>query len=223
MEAQMSLVAVKKSDGDDPRSALREAIAEAKQAQAELDRHHEALDRARALVRQGAARIDAAVAAVAEAQETDAAALVGAIVSGTPSSAVGVAARKARIAEGNCRDEVAAAEAACSQLRVEASNVRAQFERAERAVQSAIASIVEPEARKLFEQARFHRIEYLKKIYAIDAIRVHVPDDIIKQVEVLGCYNAPGNLDISVSVRKSWEAALEALKSNADSALPAEA
>jgi hypothetical protein len=34
--------------------------------------------------------------------------------------------------------------------------------------------------------------------------RLLIPEDIIKQVEVLWAYNAPGNMELSRSIQKSW-------------------
>jgi hypothetical protein len=217
----MAVTAIVRTDdgGDDPRDELSEAIAEAKQARAELDRHREALDRARSLVRQGAARVEAAVVAVAQAQETDAAALVGAIVAGAPSSVVG-AARKARIAEDACRDEVAAAEAAYGRLRVDVSGIAAEAERAERAVDAAVGGVLQPVARRLLDEARNLRLEFLKRIYAVDTMRALLPADLVAEKERLLTFISPELMAASATVQKDWRTAIEALKGNPDAPLP---
>jgi pyruvate-formate lyase len=217
----MNVTAIRKNgaNGDPLRSALREAIARMEQAQAVADDKDNVAARARQFLREIDGRIEEAVTGVSAARETHAAAVVDAIARGEkPPAATGL--KAARAAETDLQDQRDAAQSSIDTIRQDKAAAMAELERAERAVQAAIAAVLEPEARKLLEQARFHRIEYLKKIYAIDAIRVHVPDDIIKQVEVLGCYNAPGNLDISVSVQKSWRAALDAIKTNSEAPLP---
>ena len=81
------VAAVKNSDDPrDPRDALREAIRATAEARAELDRHQQAAGRARDLMRKSAAALEAAAAAITEANEEDASALANAIVSGKSSS-----------------------------------------------------------------------------------------------------------------------------------------
>ena len=107
--------------------------------------------------------------------------------------------RAARAAETDLQDQLDAARSSVDRIKQDRADAAAELERAERAVQVAIAAVLEPEARKLLEEARIHRAEYLKTVYAIDAIRVLIPDDIIKQVEVLGTYNAPGNMQLRIA------------------------
>jgi hypothetical protein len=176
MEEQMGLVAVKKNDdgGDDTRDALREAIRVFVASQAELDRHEQAAGRARALMRKSEAEIEAAAAAVAEANEEDAAALADAIVSGESSSSAG-AVRRARAAEADRRDEAVAARAAYGRLRADVSGIAAEVERAERAVNAAIGGVLQPTARRLLDEAKSLRLEFLRRVYAVDTMRALLP------------------------------------------------
>ena len=190
-----------------------------KQAQIAVDDKDTVAARCRQFLREIDRHIEEAAVAVNTARETHAAAVAEAIAQGgKPPTATGV--KASRSAETDLEDQREAIQSSIDTIRQDKAAAAAELECAERAVQAAIASMLEPEARKLLEEAQIHRTEYLKRVYAIDAIRVLIPDDIIKQVEILGCYNAPGNRDLSASIQKSWQAALEQLKRDPDAELP---
>jgi hypothetical protein len=216
----MGLVAVRKNDGgDDPRCALREAVARMKQAQTAVDDVDNVAARARSFLREIEGRIAEAATGVSTAREIHAAAVVDAIARGEkPPPATGL--KAARAAEVDLQDQRDAAQSSIDTIRQDKAAAAAELERAERVVKAAIAGALEPTARKLLEKARIHRIEFLKAIYAIDAIHLLIPEDIPQQVQVLLAYNAPGNVDLSLSIQRDWKAAIEALKNSADAPLP---
>jgi hypothetical protein len=221
----VNVTSIRKSsgtNGDPLREALAAAIIRMEKVKAVVDDKDNVAARARQFLREIDGRIEEAVTGVSAARETHAAAVVDAIARGEkPPAATGL--KAARAAETDLHDQRDAAQSSVDRIKQDKAAAMAELERAERAVQAAVAAVLEPQARKLLEQARFHRIEYLKRVYTINAIRVLIPDDVMKEVEVLECFNAPGNMDLSLSIQRNWKAALEALKSNADSALPAEA
>jgi hypothetical protein len=218
----VNVTSIRKSsgtNGDPLREALAAAIIRMEQAQAAVDDKDNVSARARHFLREIDGRIEEAAVAVNTAREEHAARVADAIGQGEkPPAATGL--KAARAAETDLQDQRSAIQSSIDTIRQDKAAAAAELERAERAVQAAIASMLEPEARKLLEEARIHRTEYLKRVYAINAIRVLIPDDILKQVEVLDCFNAPGNMDLSLSIQRHWQSALAALKTNAEAPLP---
>jgi hypothetical protein len=69
-----------------------------------------------------------------------------------------------------------------------------ELQRADKAVDAAITAALELVARELLDQARSHRTEFLKRMYAVDAIRLMVPNDINEAAQRLWF----------LSLRKLW-------------------
>jgi hypothetical protein len=95
----MNVTAIRKNgaNGDPLREALAVAITKAKKAEAEYERHREAVGRARELVRTSKAKLESASATIEAAKETDVQDLAEAISTGGSSTARAL--RKARTAE----------------------------------------------------------------------------------------------------------------------------
>jgi hypothetical protein len=223
MEEQMSVAAVaRKNDGGDdlrdPRDVLKEKISDVAAVQAELSQYQQAASKARELVRKSATTLEAAAAAVTEANEEDATALADAIISGDSSSSAG-AVRRARTAEIERRDEAAAAKAAYDRLRIDVSGIAAEVERAERGVQTAIGGVLQPTARRLLDEARNLRLEFLKRVYAVDTMRALLPPDFDEEKQKLLTFIAPELMAASAVTQQRWKAAIEQLRSDSEAPL----
>jgi hypothetical protein len=154
-----------------------------------------------------------------EANEEDASALANAIVSGESSSSAG-AVRRARTAEADRRDEAAAAKTAYDRLRVDVSGIAAEVERAERAVDSAVGNVLQPTARRLLDEAKSLRLEFLKRVYAVDTMRPLLPPGFEEEKQRLLTFIAPELMAASRVVQQDWRAVIEALKADSDAPLP---
>ena len=127
------------------------------------------------------------------------------------------AACRARAAEADRRDEAAAAKAAYEPLRVDVSSIAAEVERAERAVNAAIEVVLQPTARRLFDEARSLRLEFLKRVYAVDTMRALLPPDLDEEKQRLLTFIAPELITFiapelmaaSRIVQQNWGAAIE--------------
>ena len=170
-------------------------------------------------MRKSEAALEAAATALDQANEEDAAALATAIVAGESSSSAG-AVRRARAAEADRRDESAAAKAAYDRLRVDVSGIAAEAERAGRAVDVAIGGVLQPTVRRLLDEARNLRLEFLRRIYAVDAMRALLPADLDEEKQRLLTFIAPELMAASSVVQRDRQIAIEALKSDADAGLP---
>jgi hypothetical protein len=163
MEAQMSLVAVKKKndDGDDPRDALRRAIAACASAHAKAQQHEEAVGRARNILHDAEEKVRAAVSVLTAAQEKHAHDLVRAATTGAEPRTNG-ALRAARISLGDAEDVAQAARDALEHLRVDGKDL---LERAnpqlDDAVATAAAEVIAPVAARILERVQRAQDELL--------------------------------------------------------------
>jgi hypothetical protein len=180
---------------------------------------HTQLPRGAALVGTSEAKLEAAAAAVEDARQQDAKHLAAA--GGGSSSAR--ATRQARLAEAEATDDLEAARTAFASLKEGLRDVMAEAERSQRAVDAAVAAAVAPEARRLLDQAWQFRREFLKCAYSVDAVRSFLANDILEELARLWIFISPANTELSLSIQRDWQAALEALKADPDAALPDQA
>jgi hypothetical protein len=115
MVMAVTVLAKKPAPPDDPRAALREAVAEAEKAREAVDRHRAAIGRAEEQVTAAEEKFTLATQAVEAARERHADALADAAGGGkTPLPSV---MRAARLAAADAEDELAAARLACDRLK----------------------------------------------------------------------------------------------------------
>jgi hypothetical protein len=212
-----------RKNADPARLALAAAITKAEKAAAEYKRHREAVGRSRELVRRNKTRLEQMAAAIEAAKETDVLELVESIAAGGSSS--GRALREARLAQVEAADDLEMAEIAAKTLWSDNTAER-EAERAGEAVNAAIAVVIEPIARELLAESRNLRERdwaILERLTVIrDALGHKHP--LYAEIERLWVQSPASEevLQRSMMIQRSWKAAIEALKSNADSALPAE-
>ena len=80
---------------------------------------------------------------------------------------------------------------------------------------------MQPTARRLLDEARNLRLEFLRRIYAVDTVGAFLPVDLIDEKQRLLTFIAPELMAASRVVQQSWQAAIERLKNDADAELPA--
>jgi chromosome segregation ATPase len=208
--------APKKSD---ERAALRSAVADLAKAKAAVIEHRAAIERAEEMVAMSKARHAAATAAVATAREQDAKALAAAISTGGSSSAR--AARQARAAETEAGDDVEMARNALAQLTTDLAEVETDMQVASKAVDRVLAETLRPVALRLLEEVRGHRARFLMAQAALCTLgRLwNSWDDLVKEIgRTAGSSDADAQM--SIASEREWEAALKAMRENADAALP---
>jgi hypothetical protein len=159
MEAQMSLVAVKKNDdGDDPRGALREAIAARAVAHAKAEQHQQAIHRARNMLGAAEARVTVAGEALEAVRTGHAEALAQAAASGGTPKPNG-ALRDARLALADAEDGAEAARAALERVKADSGDFGDEVAHADSGVLVAIAEVVRPVGEELLAKAKRLRTE----------------------------------------------------------------
>ena len=164
----MSLVAVKRNDGgDDPRDALREAIAARAVAHAKAELQQKAVERAHAMVREAEARLTVVGEALEATRSGHAEALAHAASTGAAPKANG-ALRAARLALSDAEDEADAARAALEQLKADRGDD--QIAQAENAVLTEIARVLALTGGELLARAQRAKAELLiltETLYAL--------------------------------------------------------
>ena len=78
---------------------------------------------------------------------------------------------------------------------------------------------LKPLAREMIDEGRALGVEYLKHLFALDAMRLFLPRDLEMEVDKLGAFSAETDR-LSIETRRKWLAAIEALKSDADAPMP---
>jgi hypothetical protein len=220
----MNVTSIRKSsgaNGDPLREALAVAITKAKKAEAEYERHREAVGRARELVRTNKAKLEAAATAIEEARESDAAELAKAISTGGASSARGL--RQARIAETEATDNLEMAQTAAHALWADNTAER-ESERAGMVVASAVAAVLEPVTRQLLDESKNLQERDWSIQQRLTVIRDAIGYKHPLHAEIEKSWNrSPASEEVlqrSMAIQKDWKAAIEALKADADAPLP---
>jgi hypothetical protein len=192
----------RKAEHTDERAALRQAVLAAAHAKAAVAAHCAAIERARELV--------------AEAQTKLAAARAG---GGSPSSA-GVI-RAARTAERDCEDDIEAAKSALLLLETGLADLESDAAVAGKAVEKVLAVTMEPVVCRLIEEARVQHAQFVMTQAALSALGSLWDswDPVSKQINRVGVFN-DADARLSVASRQKWEAALNAMRENADAPLP---
>src|SRR5262249_7361554 len=150
----------KNTGGDDPRSALREAIRAADEARDMIEQHQGAVQRARTLVADAEQRMSAAGEALEAVREEQAQTIAEAAQAGTI-PAKSAALRTARLALADAEDEIGAVRLALERLKAEGQDLGASISQTEDAVMVAIAGVMEPVAEQILERIRRTRGELL--------------------------------------------------------------
>jgi hypothetical protein len=156
----MGVTPLRKSNGapDDPRSALREAIAARAEANAEAERHRQAIERTRGLVADAERRVGLAGENLEAVRGQHAQAIAVAAAAGQSPKANGQM-RAARMALADAEDEAQAARAACEHLKADRSDD--QVAQAENVVLVQIAKVIAPVCEELLAEAVRRRAELL--------------------------------------------------------------
>ena len=214
-------LAARKNSDPPERAALREPIAVAAAARKKVSATEAAIERAEGLVQTNRVRLEAATKAVATAQAEDAKQLAAAIAVGGSSPAR--ATRQARAAEIEAGDDVENARRALATLRVDLEDIEREAARADKAVDSALAERLKPTALLLIEKARDHHARFVATSEALSAItRLFTAWDggeITKQANRVAAFTDE-DARMAAGVRQQWQAAIEALKVDADAELP---
>jgi hypothetical protein len=216
----MSIAAlVKKDERADPRAEVRRAIADAQRARAAVDRQHDAIERAANLAMVNRGKLTAATKAVATARAEDIRQLAQSIAGGGTTSP-----RQAPAAEAAAREaqaDVEAARAAHEQLEGELKDVELAAARAGKAVDAALAAMLEPLARRMLEAACSHRLRFLTAQAALSVLgRLWDPWTEISKTIDRTAGSSDADTRVSIATRQQWVTAVEALKMDADAKLP---
>jgi hypothetical protein len=157
--ADMGLVAVKKNDdGGDPRSSLRRAIADAAKVNDQIERHRQAVARARDMVREAEQKLTVAGEALESARAKHAQAVARAAATGHAAKPNG-ALRSARAALSDAEDEAAASRAAFDRFVADGEDLEASNPQLENDVLVAVAETVAPAAQKILDQLQQKQAE----------------------------------------------------------------
>lgn len=221
--ATVTAISRKDKDSGDERAVLRDAVAAAAEARDAVTRAENVIERAERLVAENQTKLANATKAVADAQSEDARRLASVLAAGG-TSPTARATRQARTDEAEAADDVAAARSALASLRedhlVDAERVAV----ASRAVDAAVAAALKPTALVLLKEARACHLQFLRMCEALSVMsRSFNPwndgGDLVKQI---GRAGSPSEDDVraSVATRHEWQAAIEAMKTNADAKLP---
>jgi hypothetical protein len=211
----MNVTALARKNLDPERAALREKIADAAAARKKVTATEAAVERAGNLVSGARRKFEVASKAVAAARDEDAQQLAAAITSGETVSPQ--AARRAREAEIEAGDDIAMARAAYAQLEADLKDAEREVEGAGKAVNVAVAAVLKPVAERMIEQADRARSQYITKMYALSAM---VDAGVGGKCLLFEITDAE-HRRLSASVGQTWRAAIEALKTDSDSPLPA--
>jgi hypothetical protein len=164
----MGVALLKKDDGsDDPRSALREAIAARTVTHAKAELQRKAVERAHTMVRDAEARLTVVGEALEATRSGHAEALAQAASTGAAPTANG-ALRAARLALSDAEDEADAVRAAFEQLKADRGDD--QVAQAENAVLTEVARVLALTGRELLARAQRAKAELLiltETLYAL--------------------------------------------------------
>jgi hypothetical protein len=213
----VAAVALKKPD---ERAALRSAVADAQEARAAVVKAQNAIERAEQLVAENQTKLASATKAVADAQSEDATRLASVLAAGG-TSLTARAARQARTDEAEAVDDVEAARSALASLREALVETERDAAAAGRAVDDALRGLMEPIVRALIAEARAHRDSFLRAQVAMTVVAGlrDAWDPLRKEASFVGLASDADGRVMDAS-RQKWEAALKALRKNADAPLP---
>jgi hypothetical protein len=159
----MNVTAIRKNGDsrDTTRDALREAITQAKKAEAAVEERRNAIERARDFVGEVQGRIEEAIIALNNASEEHAGRVAAAIAQGEkPPAATAVKAAKAKLNDYQ-DDELVSAEAALERIGDDLGDLQHAAALAENAVLTEIAKLMQPVAERLLERAQHLKRELL--------------------------------------------------------------
>jgi hypothetical protein len=215
----MSVTPLKKEKTDD-RAELRRAVADCVAARAAVDKHREAIERAREHVTEAAGNAAAADTALNAAQRDHAQRIATAIADGSSPTATGLI-RAARAHERDAEDELAAAKDALARLEADLADLEVDAAAGGRAVDDALRDALEPMLRALIEATRAHHASYLRAQVAMTVVAgLRDPwDPLRKEAGFIGLGSAADGRTMDAS-RREWESALAALRLDADAPLP---
>jgi hypothetical protein len=205
----------RKSDPLGGRQSLKEAIARAAEAQAEVVAVQEAIERAHGLSMASRRKLEAATKAIDVAKREDAEQLADALVRGTETTPVQTInrSREEMVAAG---DALEASRAAVTRLESDLKEAEAEAMRADKAVGIAVAAVVAPIAEQMREEARAARGRYLELMYATGAM----VDAGLGGSYLQFAISDAEHQQLSTSVGRTWKTVIEALKTNGDAPLP---
>jgi hypothetical protein len=195
------------------RGALRAAIARVAEVRQEASAIEGAIEVATHLVMECRSKLEVASKAVTAAKAEDAERLAAALVSGV--SAPPQVTRRAREAEIAATDALEAARSAVGRLEADLKHVDHEVERSIQDVDVAIGAVLAPTAKVMVEQAKGFRAEFLQRQYAMNAL--HGLDGF---TSLHFAISESEHRELCASVQRSWQAAIAALKTNADAPLP---
>jgi hypothetical protein len=218
----MTVAAVALRKTADERAELRRAVAGCASARAAIDRQREAIERAREHVAEAAGDHAAAVTALNAAQRDHAERIATAITGGASPTATGLI-RAARAHERDAEDELAAARAALTKLEADLADFEAGTAAAGKAVDAALAEMMEPIAWRLVEEVRERRRRFLALQAALCSLgSLFVSwSELRKQIDRTAMFGDADDVRVSRAAAKEWQAALAALRLDADAEVPA--
>ena len=80
--------------------------------------------------------------------------------------------------------------------------------------------VLQPAARRRLDEAKSLRLEFLKRVYAVDTMRPLLPPGFEEEKQRLLTFIAPELMAASRVVQQDWRAVIEALKVDSDAPLP---
>lgn len=83
-----------------------------------------------------------------------------------------------------------------------------------------LGALLQPVARRLLDEARNLRLEFLWRVYAVDTMRASLPLGFDEEKQRLLTFIAPELMAASRVVQRDWQTAIEALRANADAPVP---
>jgi hypothetical protein len=216
----MSVTALASKKADE-RAALRHAVVAAAKAQAAVVAHCDAIEKARELVAEAEGKLRVAAKAVEAARQDSAQQIAAALVGGGGSPANKPGVRAARVAEQFCEDDVEAAKGAVATLAADLADLESDATRAAGVIDTALAEALRPLASRLLEDVRGHRLRFLRSQAALRMLgRLwNSWDDIVKEIDRTSSIN-DADMRLAIVVEQEWQAALAALKVDADAPLP---
>jgi hypothetical protein len=214
----MSVALAKKVD---ERAELRRAVADVREARIAGDKQREAIERAREHVTEAVATHAAAAAAVSTAQQDHAAHVASAITGGASPTATGLI-RAARALARDSEDELAAVRAALTKLEADLADLEVDTAAAGRAVDAALAEMMEPIARDLVVEVLGRRRGFLRAQAALAAMgSLFISwSELRRKIDRTALFGDDDDVRVSRAAAQEWNTALKAMRENADAELP---
>jgi hypothetical protein len=213
-------VALRKDERPDERAELRRAIAAAQKARAAVDKQHDAIERAKELVAEAVGALAAASTAVSTARQDHAQHIASVITGGGSPTSTGLI-RAACAHERDAQDDLAASKDALSSLEADLADLESDVTVAGRTVGKALAEAMRRVTGSLIAEVRERHLSFLRARAALSAVAsLFDPwSEIAKEAGLAGLYgDALGQRANETGAK--WQAALKALRENADAELP---